>query len=183
MGFKTYIEQEQVKASLIEFALFMEQHEEEGVVNEALKLNFKGLLDKFGLHAHKGSAGLIQTLAKVGAHVSKIIFHAIKAPTNEESKAKLQELLKKKGTKEELVQFLLQLDQVTLHLVTGPIHMIDALTGWHIGAKIKDKAIDGVGMIKHALEDLEKAKNSYTGDLAQKIHEIIANIRQYFTFA
>ena len=170
---------EQDMISLIEIAVFLEQSEET-VLTEGLKLNFKGILDKMGLHAHKGSSGLIQTLAKVGTHVSKIIFHAFKARNNEDSKIKLQELLKKKGSKEEIIHFLLQLDQVTLHMVTGPIHIIDALTGWHIGAKIKDKAMDGIARVKHAQEDLEKAKKSYTGEIVKKIQDIITRLKGHF---
>ena len=42
--------------------------------------------------------------------------------------------------KEDVLDFLLNLDMATLHIVSGPIHTIDAITGWHLWANVKDKA-------------------------------------------
>jgi hypothetical protein len=137
-------------------------------------------MKKAGLVSHKGSDGLIQMVAKSGAHIGKILFYAVKATKDEKSKAKLKELLKKKGSKEQLIDFLIKLDTVSLHLVSGPIHSIDALTGWHIGANLHDKVIDGATKVKDALGHLETARKKLTGDVSKKLANIIDNLKSIF---
>jgi hypothetical protein len=36
----------------------------------------------------------------------------------------------------------LNIDNNTLHILTAPIHAIDALTGWHIWANVKSDIMD-----------------------------------------
>ena len=73
-------------------------------------------------------------ILKSGKHIGKVIWYAMKAAVgNEEDKQKLIRIIKEtKISSSQLIDFLLKLDMLTLHAITGPIHMIDAVTGWHL---------------------------------------------------
>jgi hypothetical protein len=108
-------------------------------------------LKKFGLHVAKGK-GLISYFAKFATGAGKLIIAALKG--DGEAVAEISNSVKK----EDVIDFLLKLDQATLHLVTGPIHMIDAITGWHIAANIKhaaETASNIMDKIKKAYVDLK----------------------------
>jgi len=111
----------------------------------------KAALPKFGVKIHKGS-GLIDYLKKFTTVGGKILVAAL-----QKDKEKIKEL-SKNVERAEFVDFLLKLDMVTMHLITGPIHMIDAVTGWDLMANIKahaEKAEDIIKGIVHGIEDLK----------------------------
>lgn len=95
------------------------------------------MLGKLGFEVHQ-TQGLLQILAGAGLTITRLMFHAIKAfvRKDEQSLAKLKEMLTKEIKKEQLYDFLLKLDMATLHLISGPIHLIDAITGWHLAPKL-----------------------------------------------
>lgn len=105
--------------------------------------NLDGLLGKglgkAGLHRHKGK-GLISYVMSAGKGVGKMMLALIKG--DKETVKELAQSVKKA----DVVDFLLKLDTVTQHLVTGPIHTLDAITGWHIGANLEHaiKGKDGI---------------------------------------
>lgn len=142
MRFKNYIENEKDIKSLIELAMFME--EDVSMINEAEggiagKLN--SLLGKIGFHASPSDTGIIQVLLKGGKNIAQLLWYAMKATTGDQkAKEKVKEIANTEITKEQVLDFLLKLDMLTLHAVTGPIHMIDALTGWHLGPTLKKAA-------------------------------------------
>lgn len=158
-SFKQYSAYSEVQ-NLVELALFMEMDpntlNEETMLNEAFDV--MGALEKAGFHVKKGR-GLIQMLSGAGKHMSKILWYAVKsAAGDEDAKPILKDLLKRRIKKEELLDFLLKLDQLTLHALTGPIHAIDALTGWHIGPNL------------HKVADLKN-------DIAKKIKDAVSTIK------
>ena len=95
--------------------------------------NLDGLLKKglgkTGLHLHKGK-GLISYIMSAGKGVGKIMLALLKG--DKETVKELSQSVRK----EDVVDFVLKLDQATMHVITGPIHMLDAITGWHIGANL-----------------------------------------------
>lgn len=109
------------------------------------------LLTKAGLHLGK-SKGLINHLQAAGKGLYKIFVAAIRGD-KEELKAVIKTI-----KKEDVLDFVLKLDQATLHLITGPLHFIEAVTGWHLWAaihathsKIKDvaaKVKDAINAVK-----------------------------------
>jgi hypothetical protein len=102
--------------------------EESDMLNESVEL-IESRLAKFGLHAVR-SKGLIDYVKSIGTGAGGMLLAAIKG-----DKDKIKQIAS--GIeKSDVVDFFLKLDQATLHLVTGPLHMIDAITGWHIGADI-----------------------------------------------
>ena len=118
---------------------------------------FKALLSSLGLHVSSGD-GLIQILFRSGRNVALLIYYAVRASVSQDPvyKEKLSKLANKKISKAEVMDFLLKLDQVTLHAFTGPIHMIDAVTGWHIGADLKDAVTDTGRLASQTLKKLKR---------------------------
>lgn len=109
----------------------------EGKINDLLK--------KSGLHIGKNK-GLISYMRDIGAGVAKIIFAAIKG-----DKEAIKDVMKT-VSKEAVLDFILKLDMATLHIITTPIHTIDAITGWHLWANVK-KAAEGAKTIIVKIKD------------------------------
>ena len=97
------------------------------------KAAIKDFLKKLGLQAHKGK-GLVSYIKGFTQGVGRIVVAALKG-----DKKKVKEIAQS-VRKEDVLDFLLKLDMATLHLVTGPIHFIDAVTGWELWANIKSAA-------------------------------------------
>lgn len=162
--------------ALLEAGIFMETE----TLDEAL--NFKGLLGKLGLKAHKGT-GLIQILGKAGKNMAEMMWYAFKAAKGDEAaKVKLAEILKTKIKKEDVINFLYQLDMATAHLVTGPIHMIDAITGWHIAPNLHSAA-STTEIIRRAIKELEDASKKLVGAVKNKIVGYVGNIKSVMSIA
>lgn len=164
--------------NIIEIAVFMEEFNQldEGIGDFTKRI--KGFLSKAGLHASQGGPGLIQMLAKAGSTMTKFFWYAMKASTGDnEAKAKVKEMANKEIKKETLMDFLLKLDQMSMHMITGPIHMIEALTGWHIGVyyKVATKATE---KIRTAIAHLEDVAKDLAGSLKKKIIAYIKGIKK-----
>lgn len=136
------------------------------------KIKAKDISSGLGIKASKSHGrGLIQYLIAAGTNVTKLMIAAYKAHKQgtPEAKEALKGAIKAlKIEKHELIDFLLRLDQATLHLVTGPLHLIDALTGWHIWADIKHHAEETGHKIKVAFNNMI---NSVT-ELPGKVKEL-----------
>lgn len=173
--------------AILEYHLFMEtldkfddDYLEEGIKDKVTgllgkaNLTTKGITQALGLHIGKSnqSRGLIQSLLASGINITRVIIAAFKARKGgPEEKEKFEEAMKKlKIKKEDLLDFLLRLDQVTMHLITGPIHMIDALMGWHIWADVKAQAVDITTKIKDAFTNMTQAVK----DLPKKVYTSIS---------
>lgn len=169
---------------MVEAAEFMEMDME--ALNEAfnlgmLKSGAKELLKKAGIHAGQESNGLIQVALKSGKVMAQFIYYALKAAAgNEEAKAKVKELANTEIKKEDVLDFLLKLDQATLHVVTGPIHMIDSLTGWHIWANVHKKAQSSLKKAKEALSALMDAAKGAEDKVKKRLKAIMKNIASIF---
>lgn len=195
-SFKKYLKDQtnQDTETLMDFILFMEYMESDcKSIDEAteIKSTLFGFLKKGGVHAAKENRGLIEILARAGKHIGLTFFHAIKASRgNEESKLILKnDLLKKKVKKSDVIDVLLKLDTLTMHLFTGPIHIIDALTGWHIAADVvhaghndKDKSKDDVikRRLEVALDTLNNATKNVSKEVAKKVFSFVKKLRILF---
>lgn len=137
MKFSDYVRQSHYNDSVANLVLvsFLSEHLNENELNEASISNFA---EKLGIKISKEN-GLIDYIKKFTVASGKLLLAAIKGDT--ESVRTIAKSLKK----EEFLDFLLKLDTVTLHLITGPIHMIDAITGWEIMANIQHQ-------VKHSSE-------------------------------
>ena len=147
------------KQQLLELAIFMSLNPHQ--LNEAdgdWRGKFKKAVKSAGLKMGGSERGLLQTLSKVGSHVSKVIYYAIKAKGGDRpARDELKELLGKKVTKAELIDFFFKLDTLTLSIMTGPINIIDALTGWNIIGTLKEKGVTPDQRIKDAITGLSRS--------------------------
>ena len=133
---------------------------------ELLEEGVNDILKKFGLELEKKSPGVIEYIAKFAKGAGQMVYYGIKGDKNK------VKALAKSITKEEVIDFLLKLDLVTLHMVTGPIHFIDGLTGWSLEAnvdKIKKKSISIIDSIKKAIKAV---KDKITGAFAPKLQPL-----------
>lgn len=122
----------------------------------ASKVN--SVLPKIGMKLHKGD-GIINYIAKFSSIAGKMMIAAIKR-----DKATIKEL-STKVSRGEFVDFLLKLDTVTMHLVTGPVHMIDAITGWDLMVNIQSAAKKAGTVIDDIVSNINNLK--------QKIKQVL----------
>jgi len=168
------------KQRLLELALFMSLNPHQ--LNEAdgdWRGKFKQALNKAGLKLGGNERGLLQTLSKVSSHISKVVYYAIKAKSGDRAaRDEVKELLKKKVSKEELIDFFFKLDVLTLSILTGPINIIDALMGWNIVATLKSKGKTSDNRIKDAISDLSRSIETLPDKLKRKVLNNIAKIKK-----
>lgn len=108
-------------------------------------------LNKVGFKLHK-SKGILDYIKSFVGGVGKVMFHIIKGDLD-----KAKEIIKEL-TKEDILDFLYKLDLGTLHLFTGPIHMIDAWTGWDLAVNLKSHIEKGEGITDIIKKELQKVK-------------------------
>jgi len=179
MRFDDYLSEDKQLDKLLEVAMFMEEFDymNEGIGDFVKKV--KGFLPKLGLHASKSGPGLIHMLKNAGTTMAKFFWHAMKAATgNKESADMVKQLANKEIKKEDVINFLLKLDTMTLHLVTGPIHAIEAATGWHIGVHIKSIADDMMRKTKDSIDHLLDVAKTATTDVKKKILQYVHGLRR-----
>ncbi len=152
-------------------------------LNEAFSLpSISGLLDKVGIAAHSTGPGLLQMLAKAGKNIGMLFYYTLKYMAGDKAMGDKIKELTTSLTKEEVLDFLLKLDAVTLHLLTGPIHMIDALTGWHIWANIHHATKNVTSKAKEALQNLLDVAKHATDQVKRKLKSIMQAIVTMFGF-
>lgn len=108
-------------------------------------------LNKVGFKLHK-SKGILDYIKSFAGGVGKVMFHIIKGDLD-----KAKELIKT-ISKEDILDFLYKLDLGTLHLFTGPVHMIDAWTGWDLAVNLKSHMEKGEGITDIIKKELQKVK-------------------------
>jgi hypothetical protein len=133
---------------------------------EMLEEGVNDILKKFGLELEKKSPGVIEYITKFAKGAGQMIYYAIKG-----DKQKVKQLAKS-ITKEEVIDFLLKLDMLTLHAVSGPIHAIDAATGWDLWANVEKVAQKGVSVIDSIKKAIKVVKDKITGAFAPKLQPV-----------
>lgn len=130
-------------------------------------------LGKVGMKLHK-SNGLLNYAKQFATGVGKIILAAISG-----DKEKVKEIAKGLD-KATVVDFLLKLDMATMHVVTGPIHLIDAVTGWDLMANIKSVGHSAGNLLKDFYDAITKVKTTVkhllSGENQQKILTAVEGI-------
>jgi len=147
------------------------------ILDEGINDKVNDIVAKAGFHVKK-KKGLIGHLMNAGKGVAKL-FIALINKDGEAAKAVLKGL-----KKEDILDFLLDLDMATVHIISGPIHTLDAITGWHIWANVKEKAkgakiavLDAIKKLKQYLEtvyDNAKAKvyNKYVSQMEKDLKTV-----------
>ncbi|MDX8383295.1 MAG: hypothetical protein R8M45_04380 [Ghiorsea sp.] len=139
---------------VLQLALMMESETDDLLSEDTSDYITEGvasILDKAGLHVSK-SSGLLDYAFKGAKLIGKLFVAAIKNDT-----AEVKSIANTEIKKEDLIDFLMKLDQATMHLVTGPIHFIDAVTGWHVGAAVAHAVETTAASIKKGIESAKNA--------------------------
>ena len=173
--------------SLVELVLFLEMNVNELHKLDEAKVDISKALKKIGMERHQ-ERGLIHILKDSGVHIGKIFHAAFKShigtpASKKEAKEQLKSLLSKKITKEEIIDVLLKLDMITLHAITGPIHVIDAITGWHLWADVHSKVQKIGDRVHNAVKILSDVNKEVTGKLHKRVDGIIKKIQSIFATA
>jgi len=149
-------------------------------IGEIIDKKVNPVAKKAGLHIET-KKGLLQYLAAATTSVAKLLYYAVDYyyNKNKDSKEKMIELAKS-VKKEDIIDFLLKLDTLTLHLISGPIHQLDALTGTHIWANIKSKAKNVTDVAKDAIKKVEDLKDHLEGQLRQQLQKYANALRRIF---
>lgn len=184
---------------IIEAAIFLEQlkyiklHNNEFVLEEGIVDLYQSTLTKVYGSAQsliKGS-GLIgqltKTIKNTGA-ISVALFTYLKSNHTEEDIATFKAAWENvKPKKEHIFEFLINLDMVTLHAITGPMHLLHAITGINLEAvidhKLKsyglntDSSLGLVGNIYTlAAQIKEKVKALIHGEEQEKVLAAVNNL-------
>lgn len=179
MRFDNYLSENEDIFLLIDHMIFTQDFDSLDEAEGGLKDKLQATLGAIGLHAHGSGKGIIQTLMKAGKNVAQLFWYAMKAMNGDkEAKKKVKEIANKEITKKDVVDFLLRLDTLSMHLLTGPIHMIDALTGWHIGVDFKEKTENIADRIKKAVEHLKAIVTDVSKPVANKIQQYISGLNK-----
>jgi hypothetical protein len=130
-------------------------------------------VDKIGMKLHHGK-GLIDYAKSFTGATGKMIIAAIKKDKEEIKR------IASTFEKAEFIDFLLKLDMVTMHIVTGPIHFVDAVTGWDLAANLKahtKKAQDTLETIIKSINDLKiKIKTVLDDNVASPIERFLDSV-------
>ena len=167
--FRTFIQErdENVHDKLVVLMYLAEQKDS---LNETeLVEGMKDWLDKVGLKIHKGN-GIIDYISQFTKGAGKLILASIKG-----DKAEVKKIAKSLD-KADVIDFLLKLDMATMHIVTGPIHFIDAVTGWDLTANLNQAAHTSKGMITAFHKAIETVKSTVKKLVSPDKQKLITNM-------
>jgi hypothetical protein len=167
-----HIVNEDIK-SILNLALFMD---EDDITNESKMFKkSKSILPKIGISVTKEGEGIFGKLkSKEMKEFFKQLFKAFRG--DEDAKNKVKKMSKGKVNKGDIINLLLKLDAVTLHMISGPIHVLEYLTGWKISGVKKVKDIGK--RIKTAIESLTNLANNLSGKHKKQVTNYISNIKR-----
>ena len=130
-------------------------------------------LGKIGMKLHKGD-GIIDYVKQFTSGTGKLIIAAVKG--DKEEVKKIANTLERA----KVMDFLLKLDMATMHIVTGPIHFVDAVTGWDLMANLKHAAKGAQDMLKSFYAAIKSVKDSIVkvlkGDRQKKMLKVADNL-------
>jgi hypothetical protein len=179
MKLKNFIEQKEQLTEditdLLNVLIFLDDSLEESISSK-----IEDFLSSIGFRLKKNT-GLIQMLYKAGKDIYNIVVTAIKAVNGGEREKTLLKITIKKSkiSKEQFVDFVLKLDDVTLGILRQPLVMIEALTGWQITPnienlkKVKERILNAVVEVELLLTKLSTKVSNKTKIYLDKIKNLV----------
>ena len=178
MRFKEFLLEEQMKnetSDRLQVLLYMMENVD--TINEStdeqILENVNKHVNKIGLKLHK-SKSLIDYIKSFTTGAGKLFLYMIKGDTK-----KAKELLKS-IKKEDVLDFIIKLDLGTLHIITGPLHTIDAWTGWDLAANVQakmEKGSDLLNDIKHGIDEIRAKIVALYSDEPTRIKQLDKNLQ------
>jgi hypothetical protein len=147
---------------------------------ESVKAGLAKAVGKLGLKV-SGRKNLIHLIGSLSKNAALAMIHAMRAAAGDEgSKEHLEDLLQKSNLKSEFSDLILRLDILTLHFVTGPIHIIDAIMGWDLASNIREKTLTQNTKVSAALDELSKRANKMSKKASDRIAKGLKIVRKAF---
>lgn len=174
MKFKSYYDDrwqiENDIITLLEVSMLLDEPE----LNENKIINtITSFMKKMGLSVHHRE-GLFHHLKRASKSVNKLIMLAFKND-KEGMKKHIQEM---SISKSDILDVLLKLDVLTLHVISYPLHIIDAVTGWEIMPAIKSSTLPVVDRAKKAIKEMEYILTTVTGEVKKVLKNHILKIKE-----
>ena len=164
------------RQQILEIALFMSMKPDQ--LNENTGKSALAMAKRAGLKISNGR-GLVSILCKAGKYMAEVMYYAFKAHGGDkEARNQLKELMKKRVSKEEFVDFLLKLDTLTFSAITGPLHIIDAVMGWHIVPNIRKSAIKADDRLKIAIDTLLSSAEDLPDKIKRRVMTNISKLKK-----
>ena len=164
------------KQQILEIALFMSMNPNQ--LNENTGKNALAMAKRVGLNITNGR-GLVSILSKAGKYMAEVMYYAFKAHGGDrQARTQLKELLKKRVSKEDFIDFVLKLDTLTFSAITGPLHIIDAVMGWHIVPNIRKQAIKADDRIKVAIDSLLSSTEGLPDKIKRRVMTNISKLKK-----
>lgn len=166
------------KQKILEIALFMSMNPDQ--LNENVGGGVLRIAKKAGLNIKSSSGrGLLSILSKAGKYMGEVMYYAFKAHGGDrEARVKLKELLQKRVSKEEFIDFLLKLDTVTFSAITGPLNIIDAIMGWNTVANIRKNAVKVDDRITNAIDSLLSSAEDLPDKIRKRVMTNISKLKK-----
>ena len=170
--------------TVLEFMMLMDSDED--VLSEERGETIKALFAKASkklTFSSKGKKNLLALLGSIGKNGAMALLYAIQAQAGKEgAKENLERVLKTSNVKAELLDFVIRADVLTLHLISTPIHMIDAIAGFDIADKVREKAVGGGERLKDAVDLIQtSAKNLGKPVIVRKVNKSLNTIKKVFS--
>jgi len=186
-SFKDYINEDaddniEHVMTLLEYMIILESGE--NLLNEgrmdSVKSTLSGIAKRLGISGH-GNKNLLSVMSSVGKNARSALVYAMQAfAGDEKAKEKLKSLRGSKEVRAELGDLILRLDALTMHFLTGPIHMMDAITGFDLAEKIREAATGETHHIDNAIQTIEKAGSKLQRDKTSKVRKSLNLIKKVF---
>lgn len=180
-SFNAFITERQYTEALIKLAYVVENEDkleslkehDERLLSEGLLSNLK----KVGAEVYN-SKSIIGYLSRFSTGAGRLIVAAVKG-----DKEKVKKIASNMD-RATLLDFILKLDMSTMHLITGPLHMIAGITGWdiiHDVEALSTKSKEAVFQVKKAYDKLKSVAAKAFKDNKEKLQAIddLENIFNY----
>lgn len=132
--------------SVVAFMAVQKQLDEAAMDKQKLIAKADELLSKIGL-SKRQEIGLLAYLKYAAEGILEILLYALSGDMEGVKR------VASKVKKQHLIDFFLKLDVLTLHILSAPIHMIDAVTGWDLHANLRNAATKGMKAVVQSFED------------------------------
>jgi hypothetical protein len=171
--------------NVLEYLMILDAGEDDILLSEnkleGIRSTFTSLAKKMGISGESKKT-LLGLLSTIGKKAALTLVYAIQASAGSESaKEKLKEIVKDRQIYSELSDLVIRLDVLTLHMISGPIHMIDALTGWDIADKIREQALGVTNKINTAIDTISSSAQKHLNtDKSKRVQKKINQIKNLF---
>jgi hypothetical protein len=171
--------------TVLEYLMILDAGEDDIILSENKIKDIKGTLStlakKMGI-SNASKKTLLGLLSTVGKKSALSLVYAIQASAgNEGAREKLKGIIKDREIYSELTDLVVRLDVLTLHLISGPIHVIDAIAGWDIAEKIRERALGVTNKLNSAIDTISSsAQKHLNADRSKRVQKKINQIKNLF---